>query len=100
MIKQVLRACVFSTLASQATAGPLHDAVKNGDIAQVKAMIANGEDVNQNDRYLGTQLHQAAILGNGELAKMLVAEGADANFENRILGTPLHVAARKGHDAR
>ncbi|MCB1499011.1 MAG: ankyrin repeat domain-containing protein [Bauldia sp.] len=89
----------FTALLSQAAAGPLHEAVKNGDIALVETLIADGEDVNQTDRYLGTPLHQAAIAGSRELTEFLLAEGADANAENRILGTPLHVAARKGHQA-
>jgi cytochrome c len=89
----------FTALLLQAAAGPLHEAVKNGDIALVEILIANGEDVNQNDRYLGTPLHQAAIAGSRELAELLLAGGADANAENRILGAPLHVAAGKGYEA-
>jgi ankyrin repeat protein len=86
-------------LATQVAAGPLHDAVDKGDIAQVKALIASGEDVNQKDRSLGTPLHRAAISGNGEMAKLLIAEGANVNAENRSLGTPLHLAARRGREA-
>ena len=85
--------------ASHAAAGPLHDAVNEGDIAQVKALIANGEDVNQKDRSLGTPLHQAVMSGNGEMVKLLIAKGADVDAENRILGTPLHLAARRGLEA-
>jgi cytochrome c2 len=99
MTKLLLSACVLMALASHAYAGPLHDAVNDGDTAQVKALIASGDDVNQNDRFLGTPLHQAAISGNAEMVKLLLAEGADANIENRRLGTPLHIAAGKGYEA-
>ena len=40
---------ILATFASQAGAGPLHDAVKAGDIVKVTALIASGEDVNQDD---------------------------------------------------
>ena len=99
MTKLLLSACVLMALASHAYAGRLHDAVNDGDTAQVEALIASGDDVNQNDRFLGTPLHQAAISGNGEMVKLLLAEGADVNVENRGLGTPLHIAAGKGYEA-
>jgi cytochrome c len=89
----------FAALSSQAAAGPLHEAVNAGDVAQVKALIASGEDVNQKDRSLGSPLHRAAISGDGEMAKLLIAEGADVNAENRSLGSPLHLAARRGREA-
>ena len=98
MTRQLL-ACVFMVLASHAAAGPLHDAVKKGDIEQVKVLIANGEDVNENDRSLGTALHRAAISGSAEIAELLIAEGADVNIENRGLSTPLQAAVRKGSEA-
>jgi cytochrome c len=99
MIRQSLLAGIFAVLASHATAGPLHDAVKEGDVAQVRSLISSGEDVNQNDRSLGTPLHRAAISGNAEIVQLLIAEGADVNAENRGMGTPLHAAARKGSEA-
>jgi cytochrome c len=97
MSKLVLHGFVFASLVSLAVAGPLHDAVKEGDIAKVKVLIAGGEDVNQKHRNLGTPLHQASILGSQELAELLIALGANVNADNKILGTPLYVAARKGN---
>ena len=99
MTKLSFSACVLAVLVSPAAAGPLHDAVKDGDIAEVRLLIAQGEDVNQRDRYLASPLHQAAIWGNEEMSELLLAEGADVNFEDPLLGTPLSAAARRGNEA-
>ncbi|MHA1549099.1 MAG: ankyrin repeat domain-containing protein, partial [Alphaproteobacteria bacterium] len=99
MTKLLFFACVLGALASHATAGPLHNAVKDGDIEQVKLLIAQGEDVNQRSRSLGSPLHQAAIWGTAEMAALLIAEGADVNVRHRVLSTPLSIGARKGNEA-
>ena len=97
MSKLMLFVCVFMSFVVHALAGPLHDAVKVGDIAKVKQLIASGEDVNKNQRSLGTPLHQASMLGSKELAELLIAHGANVNADDRIFGTPLYLAARKGN---
>ena len=97
MRKLLLFVGVFMALVSQGIAGPLHDAVKAGDLAKVKQLIASGEDVNQNQRNLGTPLHQASLWGNRELAELLIANGANVNADNKIFGAPLYMAARKGN---
>jgi cytochrome c2 len=79
--------------AAESVAGPLHNAIKDGDVDQVKILIAKGEDVNKRDRYLGWPLHQAAISNNLEITKLLIAEGADVNTEHRLFGNPLYAAA-------
>jgi cytochrome c len=87
--------CLF-TLAffhTVATAGPLHLAIKDGDVDQVRLLVAEGEDVNKRDRYLGWPLHQAAITNSLEIAELLIAEGADVNVEHSIFGNPLFAAA-------
>lgn len=99
MSKLLLFVGIFMALVSQCFAGPLHDAVKGGDIAKVKQLIASGQDVNQNQRNLGTPLHQASLWGNRELAELLIALGANVNADNKIFGTPLYTAARKGNVA-
>ena len=93
--------CVYFLVAfaSHSAAGQLHDAVKDGNVAQVKLLIANGEDVNKSQKFLGAPLHQAAIRGSVEITELLLAAGADVDPENLIFGTPLHVAAQKGNDA-
>ena len=98
MIKYLFYAFVLVSLASHGVAGPLHDAVKRGDLVQVKLLIAQGEDVNNRDDVLGSPLHQAAILGDGDMARLLVSKGADVNVDHSILGTPLNVAALEGNE--
>jgi cytochrome c len=99
MIKPSICACAIAFLASPAAAGPLHDAVKTGDIAQVKLLIAQGEDLNKRQFPGGAPLHYAAIWGNAEMAELLLAEGAEVNLDDRSLGTPLKMAAFKGNEA-
>ena len=99
MTKFLIFGCVVVALAVPAIAGPLHDAVKDGDIAQVKLLIAQAEDVNQRSRSLGSPLHQAAIWGTGDMAELLLAEGADVNSKHNVLSTPLRMGALNGNEA-
>jgi hypothetical protein len=47
MTRLVICICAIAGVASSAAAGPLQDAVKDGDIARVKLLIAQGADVNK-----------------------------------------------------
>ena len=81
-----------------AFAGPLHDAAKKGNIEQVEQLIAEGADVNQQDRRTGTALHWAALRGDAAVVEVLIAAGADVNAVSKDNGgTPLHAAASAGH---
>ena len=80
-------------------AGPLHDAVKDGDLAQLQELIEAGEDLSTQDKFVGTALHWAALKGEVEAAQLLVAAGADTNVQaGTVEITPLHLAAEKGND--
>lgn len=96
MTKLLFFAFMLGALASHATAGPLHNAARDGDIEQVKSLISSGEDVNKRDRNLGWPLHQAALNDFVEIAELLIAAGADVNVEHRIFGAPLNAAAQRG----
>ena len=79
---------------------PVADAAMEGDIATVRALLADGADVNAARGDGMTALHWAAERGDAELAEMLLYAGAVVEPVTRIGGyTPLHVAARTGSDA-
>ena len=96
MIKLLTCVIVLVGLTPQAVAGLLHDAARDGDVEAVKTLIAEGEDINKRDRFLGWPLHQAALNDFVEIAGLLIEAGADVNVEHRIFGTPLHAAAQRG----
>jgi cytochrome c2 len=74
-------------------AGPLGDAAKKGNVAEMERLLASGADVNEPGG-LGTPLHWAAMNGHVDAVKLLVAEGAHLEAQSSMLGTPLHAAAR------
>jgi len=83
--------------ASAALAGPLHDAVKDDDLARLQELIAAGEDLAAQDRFVGTALHWAALTDNGDAARLLIDGGSDVNLPK--IGnqqTALHIAAQRG----
>ena len=85
------------TLGSAPILGPLHDAAKNGDLEQLKQLLDQGTDIEEQDRFVGTALHWAALTDNAEVAQALIAAGADVNSVARGDGTTaLHVAAPRG----
>ena len=76
---------------------PVADAAMTGDIATVRALLADGADVNAAQGDGMTALHWAAERGHAELAEMLLYAGAVVEPVTRIGGyTPLHIAARTG----
>ncbi len=90
-------AALFIAASVTANAGPLHDAVKDADIARLQELIAAGEDLEAQDKFVGTALHWAAITGNVDAARILIEAGADLNTHARADGTTaLHVAAQGG----
>lgn len=90
----VFFAYVFSVCS--ALAGPLHIAIRNGNVAEVRSLIAEGAKVNERDRLLGWPLHQAALHDSVEIAQVLVESGAELNPVHKIFGTPLHAAVQSG----
>ena len=76
---------------------PVADAAMRDDVAAVRALLADGADVNAPRGDGMTGLHWAALNGNVEIARLLVGAGADLEAATRIgAHTPLHVAGREG----
>ena len=91
---------MMTCLPASASAAPIHDASRNGDVAEVKRLLASGADVEARDKYGQTPLHIASYHGHAEVAKRLLSSGADMNAPRpRDLNTPLHLASYNGHVA-
>ncbi len=76
----------------------LLDAVRKGDAARVKALLAQGADVNAKSPYGATGLFFAADRGNAEIVKILLDQGADASVKDTFYGaTAMGFAAEKEH---
>ena len=86
-----------SLWSSQKKRTDLHTAVKDGDLAAVQEMTAEGADVRQLDALGVPPLQIAAALGHLDIARVLIEKGADVNFASRGKGTPLMVAAATHH---
>jgi hypothetical protein len=68
----------------------MHEAARNGDMKRLKALIAEGGDVNaQSDHWGGTPMHLAAASGRRPVIEFLISKGANVNAQNRYGRTPL-----------
>jgi len=99
-----LAAVVAMTALAGAQARPetsraaVADAAMRGQRDTVKALIAQGADVNAAQGDGMSALHWAADRGDAELAALLVYAGANTSAVTRIgQYTPLHLASRAGH---
>jgi len=70
----------------------LHDAVRVGDVARARELLAAGADVNARDGYGATALMNAAHAGNAEMVQALIAAGADVNATDELGWNAVHKA--------
>ncbi len=75
---------------------PLAAAIRDGNTATVRGLLAGGADVNQPAADGTTALHWAARLDDPVLADLLLEAGADATATNAFGVTPLALAAVNG----
>jgi ankyrin repeat protein len=87
----------FLTLAALLATTPLVDAVRQGDVQAVRAVLKAGADVNQPEGDGATPLHWAAHRDSTELVRVLLGAGASAQAANDLGITPLHLAAANGN---
>ena len=93
-------AIVLLTGAVQSADGQVLEAIRRGDVAAVRSLLAEGADPNvpQGDGLTG--LHLAAQEGNLEIAELLLGAGAMVEAHTRIGDyTPLHLASEGAHAA-
>lgn len=99
MLIAVAVCCVIGvgTLCFSADVDDFFDAIYDGDIQKVEALLAQGANINDNEPMTGdTPLMAAASLGNAAMVRMLISKGADMNVE--IFGdTALSLAESMGH---
>jgi ankyrin repeat protein/beta-lactamase regulating signal transducer with metallopeptidase domain len=74
----------------------LDEAVKAGDIEQVRSLLSRGADANARDEEGRTPLHWAARYGRREVAQVLIAGGANVDETDAARQTPLHLAGNFG----
>ena len=87
----------FWMLAVVLAGTPLVDAVKQGDVQAVRALITSGADVRQPEGDGATALHWAAHRDSVELVRLLLDAGASAQAANDLGVTPLHLASGNGN---
>jgi ankyrin repeat protein len=93
-------ACTAALVLNAAGPGvTLVDAVKSGDTAAARALLAQKVNVNAVATDGSTALHWAVENDDRGLATALLAAGADPKLRNRHGVTPLHLAASNGDAA-
>jgi ankyrin len=75
------------------------DAAKNADRSAVRALIAQGADVNAAEADGTTALHWASYREDVESADLLLRAGARVNSANDLGATPLWIASQNGSAA-
>ncbi len=96
----LLAAWLTTTVAWAAPDVRLVDAAMRHDVAAVRALVAQGVDVNAADGDGSTALHWAAHHGDIELTQALLEAGASIKATTRIGAmTPLFMATRNGNAA-
>jgi ankyrin repeat protein len=89
----------ITSAPSGQAASELLQAVKRGDHAAVRTLLAKKALVNQPEADGTTALHWAVQSDDVELVKMLVAAGANVKASNRYGIQPLTLAATNGSEA-
>ncbi len=83
--------------ARSKAATPLHKAAEEGDIEQVRSLVASGAGVNAQTTGDWTPLHYAVREGHGEIVALLLHHGANVNARDTGGDTPLDVAIWSEH---
>ena len=92
-----LPAFVLCAGAGEAVArSPLIEAVKQGDLAQVRVLLDRGADVDAAEIDGTTALHWAVHRDDGDLAGLLIHRGADVTAANRYGVAPIALASLNG----
>jgi len=84
-------------LAASPSRESIFDAAGSDDVELVRALLAEGADVNASQGDGMTALHRAARAGNLAMAELLIGAGANLEAKTRLgEHRPLHVASASG----
>jgi hypothetical protein len=88
-----------TTVSGSSGTREMGDAVRNGDLEQVRALLKDRPTlVSCRDEYGWTPLHLAAGWGKKDVAKLLLANNAEVDARDNDGKTALHLAARNGRE--
>jgi len=88
---------IVALISSYASAEPIVEAAKNGDLETVKTILAQDPSkLNATDEDHYTSLHWACMRAHWNVANFLIEQGADLNIQGGDGGAPLNWAAH--HD--
>ena len=95
---KIIKFIIISALlwASPAQAGPLHDAAREGNSAEIIRLLDALADIHARTEEGITPLHMAAIFGRSEAITLLLNAGVDVDARGEGGITPLHGAAHEG----
>ena len=85
-------------LVGTGLAGPIHDAIMNGNIDEVQLQLDAGADANEENSIGYSPLHYAAGVGRIDIVELLIEHGANINATDSSNkgATPLDYAHWKG----
>ena len=87
----VVALCFAFAGAAAAADIPLIDAARDGDLAAVRALLAQGAGVDATEGDGTSALHWASYRDDIETVALLLDAGADVNAANDLGATPLYV---------
>jgi ankyrin repeat protein len=93
----LLLAVILPVAAQAAEPVPLVDAASRGDLAAVRALVADKQDVNAARADGLTPLHAAVNVDRMDIVDTLLGAGAQASARDRYGITPLYLAAVNGN---
>ena len=94
-----ITALILMSAVGCASAGEdLLKAALAGDLAQVRALLEKGADIDQQDRDGATALILASQQGHEGIVQALLARGAEIDHQAKIGITALFIASVQGHE--
>ncbi|XP_047100837.1 ankyrin repeat domain-containing protein 39-like [Schistocerca piceifrons] len=87
----------FRSLSDAERGRRLIEAAMEGEVEEVRALLAAGADVGARDWAGRTALHCAARSGHAAVVRLLLSAASDPNARDQWGQTPLHLAAYNGH---